>query len=337
MNYKHINLNELGGQNKIVKTGSRVAMFVPRLLGKLSVKLVLEPVTKITTGQTFEQVKDAAVDLTMQMQEKEAAELEEQISVGVQNLSDWKEDREYYIGNLAKYRDYQVSIEKLAQKRNKLISSPKRLLVAKNYFLVMKAFREKNKEVKANAKVMQQIVNEYKAKKDAYIAKHKEVESLQELLNKTVQDLNKIRAEIAAFEVAYNITSGEVVSKDNEVSVSQPVVSSSEPANVVNPVLPTDEESKIEVTQSIPESVKEQTELSKASLEQVNSFAYSTNDLQEKASDMPLFNAMSSIPVQTEADAKLLEQMGSFARQSMPVNTNNFESYGLEVEPSKSL
>ena len=179
MNYKHINLNELGGQNKIVKTGSRVAMFVPRLLGKLSVKLVLEPVTKITTGQTFEQVKDAAVDLTMQMQEKEAAELEEQISVGVQNLSDWKEDREYYIGNLAKYRDYQVSIEKLAQKRNKLISSPKRLLVAKNYFLVMKAFREKNKEVKANAKVMQQIVNEYKAKKDAYIAKHKEVEYLQ--------------------------------------------------------------------------------------------------------------------------------------------------------------
>ena len=149
--------------------------------------------------------------------------------------------------------------------------------------------------------------------------------------------MNKIRAEIAAFEVAYNITSGEVVSKDNEVSVSQPVVSSSEPANVVNPVLPTDEESKIEVTQSIPESVKEQTELSKASLEQVNSFAYSTNDLQEKASDMPLFNAMSSIPVQTEADAKLLEQMGSFARQSMPVNTNNFESYGLEVEPSKSL
>ena len=39
MNYKNININELGLKQRISYRASRVALFVPRLLAKLSTKL----------------------------------------------------------------------------------------------------------------------------------------------------------------------------------------------------------------------------------------------------------------------------------------------------------
>ena len=93
--YKNINLNELRQSPEIVKKSAKIAMFVPRLIAKLSTKLVINPITKIYSGSDYEQVKNAAVDLTMQMQEAEATELKEQINEGMQTLNDFKEDREY--------------------------------------------------------------------------------------------------------------------------------------------------------------------------------------------------------------------------------------------------
>jgi len=68
----------------------------------------------------------------------------EKTDEGVQIPNDSKENKEYYIGNLAKYNSYQTYMKKLSKKYNKVVGRPKRLFVNKKYFLVMKSFKEKN-------------------------------------------------------------------------------------------------------------------------------------------------------------------------------------------------
>ena len=309
--YKNINLDELNQSPKIVKKAAKVAMFVPRLLAKLSTKLVINPITKIYSGSDYEQVKNAAVDLTMQMQEAEAVELKEQIDEGVKNLNDWKDDRDYYIGNLASYNSYQRTIEKLSKKRNKLMGSPKRLLVAKNYFVVMKAFKEKNKEIKQNAKLVQQIVDNYQAKNDAVIAKKLEVKKLEEALEKARTELTVATEELNNYkEENYDIISqipvvmGEAV--EQEINEPVPTVEAEPVVTIVSPFAETPEVSVkntnevIETTPVVPEPTVE--------------------PVKPVQSSMPEFDMNNPMANLSQSDQDLLAQMGYFGGFSQEPN-----------------
>lgn len=309
--YKNINLDELNQSPKIVKKAAKVAMFVPRLLAKLSTKLVINPITKIYSGSDYEQVKNAAVDLTMQMQEAEAVELKEQIDEGVKNLNDWKDDRDYYIGNLASYNSYQRTIEKLSKKRNKLMGSPKRLLVAKNYFVVMKAFKEKNKEIKQNAKLVQQIVDNYQAKNDAVIAKKLEVKKLEEALEKARTELTVATEELNNYkEENYDIISqipvvmGEAV--EQEINEPVPTVEAEPVVTIVSPFAETPEISVkntnevIETTPVVPEPTVE--------------------PVKPVQSSMPEFDMNNPMANLSQSDQDLLAQMGYFGGFSQEPN-----------------
>lgn len=306
--YKNINLDELRQSPEIVKKAAKVAMFVPRLLAKLSTKLVINPITKIYSGSDYEQVKNAAVDLTMQMQEAEATELKEQIDTGVQTLTDFKEDREYYIGNLAKYRAYQTYIEKLSKKYNKVISSPKRLLVAKNYLVVMKAFKEKNKEIKKNAKLVQQIVDNYQAKNDAVIAKKLEVKKLEEALEKARTELNVATENLNSFkEENYDIISQipSVMGEAVEQEVNEPV-QTVEVEPVVTPV-----ENVVETPEVSAENTNEVAQPTQVEVTPVVPET-PVETVQPVQSDMPTFDMNNPMANLSPADQDLLARMGYF-------------------------
>lgn len=201
MNYKNINLSELGTKQKITYVASKVALFVPRLLGKLSAKLIVNPITKVVTGgSTYEEVKDAAVDLTMQMQQEEAFDMEEKILTGKQILEAWADDKEYYIGNIGKFKSYKSTLEDLMKTRAKLVESPKKLLVAKNYLTVMKVFRAKHQEYKANQEMIQKIVGEYQARQEALKNKELEINVLEDALRKAREDAVAMRKGNETFE-----------------------------------------------------------------------------------------------------------------------------------------
>lgn len=315
--YKNINLDELRQSPEIVKKAAKVAMFVPRLLAKLSTKLVINPITKIYSGSDYEQVKNAAVDLTMQMQEAEAVELKEQINEGVQTLNEFRDDREYFIGNIAKYRAYQTYIEKLSKKYNKVVSSPKRLLVAKNYLVVMKAFKEKNKEIKQNAKLVQQIVDNYQAKNDAVIAKKLEVKKLEEALAKAKSELTAATEELNNYkEENYDIISqipvvmGEVV----EQEVNEPV-----PTVEVEPVV-TPVENVVETSEVKP--VENSDELTEQELDNVVAGAPTpaVEPVKPVQSSMPEFDMNNPVVSLSPADQDLLAQMGYFGGFSQEQN-----------------
>jgi len=338
--YKNINLNELRQSPEIVKKTAKIAMFVPRLIAKLSTKLVINPITKLYAGQDYEQVKTAAIDLTMQMQETEAQELKAQIDKGIQTLSDFKEDREYYIGNLAKYKAYQTYIEKLSKKYNKLVSSPKRLLVAKNYLEVMKAFKEKNKEIKQNAKLVQQIVDKYQERNDEVIAKRLEVKRLEEALAKAKSELNIATGALNNFKKEnYEIISqlpgvmGEAV--EQEVTQVESVENTiPEPVQVVEetPVL---EETEVQTVQNNNELYnQEPNEIGSAPLKEPiqktvePTFKINNQPVQNTVSQMPEFNIANPMANLSQTDQDLLAQMGMFGSLTQ---TQNFE------EPGKRL
>jgi len=223
--YKNINLSDLGTKQKITQVASRVALFVPRLLGKLATKLVVNPITKLVSGQTYEQVKDAAVALTLEAQREQADELDEKIEEGYQNLEAWEEDREYYISNLSKYKSYRSTIEDLVKKQTRLCSSPKKIAVAKNYFVVMKAFREKHKELKAHREMVQKIVYEYQMKKQQLESKKLEVEALEQALTAARSELGNMQQEFTQFENKHGDIVSQIVDEPEYVDADiEPVV-----------------------------------------------------------------------------------------------------------------
>jgi len=200
MAYKNININELGLKQRVTYGASKVVFLVPRLLAKLSEKLIVEPITKVVTGgESVEQVAAVATDVTLKMQAEEADEMQEKIDESNQNLEDWKNDQEYYVGNLAKYKSYQSTINDLVKKQAKLRTKPKRLLVAQNYLNVMKAYREKHKENKANEKMIKAIVEEYQMKKAEMEAKQLEIESLRKALSDAEQNYNDMQQGFNSF------------------------------------------------------------------------------------------------------------------------------------------
>lgn len=240
MAYKNIDIKELGLKQRITYKASRYAFFVPRLLSKLAKKVVVSPITKMVSGQEYEDVKVAAVDLAKQIQSEKANEMTDRITEGRQNLEDWKNDKEYYIGNLGKYKSYEATINDLEKKQIRLMRSPRKLLVAKSYLDVMKAFRAQFKEEKENKKAAEAIVREYESKKLAVENKRKEIETLREQISSleaTLQtatlDLKNLDFNASVFE-ADNKDIINMYGKASDIELGNVVNSSFDPTYTVS-------------------------------------------------------------------------------------------------------
>jgi len=199
--YKNINLSDLGTRQKITQIASRVALFVPRLLGKLATKLVINPITKLATGQTYEQVRNAAADIAMAVQEEKAQALDERIEEGHKNLEDWKEDTEYYVGNLAKYKSYESTIEDLEKKQTKLRTSPKKLLVAKHYLTAMKALRSKHRQERLKQKALKKLEKAYEEQMVGLKTQEAEIKALELALSEAKARYEAMKANVEKYEL----------------------------------------------------------------------------------------------------------------------------------------
>ena len=334
--YKNINLSDLGTRQKITQVASKVALFVPRLLGKLATKLVINPITKLATGQTYEQVRNAAVDITMAVQEEQAAALDERIEEGHKNLVAWQEDTDYYISNLGKYKSYQSTIEDLEKKRTRLLSSPKRLLVAKHYRYAMSKFIAKHKEEKANEKLIQKVVSEYKRKQEEIVQKELEVEALRQALKESEASLQQLRKETKDFETENaSILNQPVVSEDYvEIAADETVVTPEEVSVEPQVDVPTTEEPSVEQPANQPEE-----KVTFRALDPNVNYSNAEEPVYRPVTkeEAEAFRRVGYPAVAEEATSEeqtLFNQMANMAAmgQVPPTDTSVLEAYGLSQE-----
>lgn len=236
MAYKNIDINELGMKQKIQYKASRVAFFVPRLLTKLAKKVVLNPVTKIVTGNSYEEIKSAATQGVMAYQNELADDMQEEIDNRKEAQEAWSNDSDYMIGNLGKFKAHQSYVNDLEKKQKKLRQSPKKLLVARTYVDVMKSRSKERKEEKKVAKMVKAVIEEYTARQEIIKAKQLEIDALKDALARAQKEVGDMQGELNNFAVE----NAEIINQmgdDAEPTVEQTSVQTEAPAqddNMIN-------------------------------------------------------------------------------------------------------
>lgn len=221
MAYKNIDINELGLKQKIQYKASRVAFFVPRLLTKLAKKVILNPVTKVVTGNSYEEIKSAATQGVMAYQNEMADDMQEEIDARKEAQEDWQNDSDYMIGDLGKFKAHQSYVNDLEKKQKKLRQAPKKLLVARTYVDVMKSRSKERKEEKKVAKMVKAVIEEYTARQELIKAKQLEVEALKDALARAQKEVGDMQGELSNFAVE----NAEIINQmgdDAEPTVTQP-------------------------------------------------------------------------------------------------------------------
>ena len=294
-NYKNINVNELGMRSKIRYNASRIAFFVPRSLARLAKKLIVSPITKLVTGKSYEEVKEQATEYAVADQKLEAADLEQQVIEGRKNLEDWKNDKEYYIGTMAEYKSYEASINDLEKKQKKLLSSPRKLLIAKNYLVVMK----ENAAKRSESKKVSAVVKEYQERTERIRSLEEQIKEEQRALEVLKRDNPSIIAQFVAF----------LENNPNSITPQEATPVKPAPAVVPGPALKPEP--------SLQQPVRTQVSSANyddliAGLEQNGAFAHS---YKQKPSMKPGFQISSS---NNEDIMAKLEQNGAFARPYTP-------------------
>lgn len=136
----------LGMTKTLVLGGSRVALFVPRLLGKISEKLILSPITKLTTGISHEETKQAAINIVTQVQNNQAAEMQPQIDAGTKKVENWARDERGNVHDYFWYRANKAKLDSLLSKQAGLRAKPRIIMVAAAYVRLMKINGKKHTE-----------------------------------------------------------------------------------------------------------------------------------------------------------------------------------------------
>ena len=223
---------------KIIYGAARAALFVPRVLGKMTKNIIVNPILKLTTGQTYEQVRDAVVSVAMQVQEKEAEKMNAQIEEGIANLTNWRNDTDYYIGNLGRYKSYESIVNDFVKKQAKLRTSPKPLLVGKVILPVLRKFANTYKAEKAEEQKKERIKQEYREKVEALKEQETEIKALLMALKESKAKYQKVSQELAQFELDYAIILGKKVVNEAPVEniSQQPVVNQEEASVATNDV-----------------------------------------------------------------------------------------------------
>lgn len=136
----------LGLGKTLVLGGSRVALFVPRLLGKISEKLILSPVTELTTGMAYNDIKQQSIDIATQVQNKQANGMQAEIDAGKERVGNWARDERGNVQDHFWYRANKAKLDRLVSKQSRLRETPRRIMVAAAYVQLMKINGKKHTE-----------------------------------------------------------------------------------------------------------------------------------------------------------------------------------------------
>lgn len=136
----------LGLGKTLVLGGSRVALFVPRLLGKISEKLILSPVTELTTGMAYNDIKQQSIDIATKVENKRANEMQAEIDAGKERVENWARDERGNVQDHFWYRANKAKLDRLVSKQSRLREAPRRIMVAAAYVQLMKVNGKKHTE-----------------------------------------------------------------------------------------------------------------------------------------------------------------------------------------------
>lgn len=136
----------LGLGKTLVLGGSRVALFVPRLLGKISEKLILSPVTELTTGMAYNDIKQQSIDIATIVENKRANEMQTEIDARTQKVENWARDERGNVQDHFWYRAHKNKLDGLVSKQSRLREAPRRIMVAAAYVQLMRVNGKKHTE-----------------------------------------------------------------------------------------------------------------------------------------------------------------------------------------------
>lgn len=163
--HKDINADYNAGNLKtLARTATRVALFVPKLLGKMSEKLIVSPLVKVTTGVTHEQTKQAAVDTVLRRQQEAAKDMEPQIEKTQQEVNKWSQTQ-YNNGTILDLIKFRMKTKELANQKRTYkrynAQTPRKILVLTAYVNLMRNNREKHLAELERQAHINQVMNEY--------------------------------------------------------------------------------------------------------------------------------------------------------------------------------
>lgn len=128
----------LGLGKTLVLGGSRVALFVPRLLGKISEKLILNPIAEIRTGVSHEEIKQEAIGVATRYENEQANKMQPEIDEGQKMVDNWARDERGNVKNHFWYRANSNKLAGLLKKQAKRRAKPRIIMVAAAYVQLMR-------------------------------------------------------------------------------------------------------------------------------------------------------------------------------------------------------
>lgn len=128
----------LGKGTTLALVGSRVALFVPRLLGKISEKLILNPIAEVRTGVSHEEIKQEAIAIATKYENAQADKMKAEIAAGQQTVNNWARDERGNVKNYFWYRKNSNELARLLKRQARLRAKPRMIMVATAYVQLMK-------------------------------------------------------------------------------------------------------------------------------------------------------------------------------------------------------
>lgn len=183
----------LGKGTTLAIVGSRVALFVPRLLGKISEKLILNPIAEIRTGVSHEEIKQEAIGVATRYENEQANKMQPEIDEGQKKVDNWARDERGNVKNHFWYRANSNKLAGLLKKQAKRRAKPRIIMVAAAYVQLM---RIKDKQY------TEQLAREYEEDmiRQKYDELYASANSLSEQYKASDERIAALGKEIAALE-----------------------------------------------------------------------------------------------------------------------------------------
>lgn len=182
----------LGKGTTLALVGSRVALFVPRLLGKISEKLILNPIAEVRTGVSHEEIKQEAIAIATKYENAQADKMKAEIAARQQTVNNWARDERGNVKNYFWYRKNSNELARLLKRQARLRAKPRMIMVATAYVQLMKI---------KDAQYTKQLEQEYREdmirqKYEAFLAKQESIKLELAARNKRKAELEKELAAI---------------------------------------------------------------------------------------------------------------------------------------------
>lgn len=211
----------LGKGTTLALVGSRVALFVPRLLGKISEKLILNPIAEVRTGVSHEEIKQEAIAIATKYENAQANKMKAEIAARQQTVNNWARDERGNVKNHFWYRANSNKLASLLKRQARLRAKPRMIMVATAYVQLMKI---------KDAQYTKQLEQEYEEDMirqkydDLYVSANSALEQYNAMDARKVQ----LKKEIADIE-----TQKTRLAQEREMALQQMEVISQQYPNVI--------------------------------------------------------------------------------------------------------